>query len=428
MEDFYYMYDNTTEIPDIALPITGLSIFLGVLLAILSVVTLAGNIGTIWAFQSNILLRQKPSNLLILSLSCCDLVVGATGLPVASIHTGLGYWPLGKPVCIIAAFCSVIGVSAAMYTVMAIALDRWLLVSSEYSTYLRIQSSRNVKLQIAGAWGAAILISSIETILWISGVNDDAIEYTTECRSPVRKDPLFVFIIFVLLFAVPFSVMVLSTGRFVFLLRRRLRRQRARAPSASVKSHHDRIDKADELSSTVSEQSGHHNKVLSVNGKDVDGSGKPASPASLRAVVFDTTSTADSSSDTPANKPGRPAAKKHPSLAQTGRNKSFFGLGLDASRGASRRNRQAQKMKNRYIKPAVRLAILLGVYALCTLPYPFFLILADKSLVEARNHLSNLLLSNSGLNPFLYAIMHRKIRLFYVSKLIPSCCKKTPKT
>ncbi|XP_022081619.1 beta-3 adrenergic receptor-like [Acanthaster planci] len=426
MEDFDY-YENATDTPDVAAPITGVSVFLGVLLAILSVVTLAGNIGTIWAFRSNVLLRQKPSNLLILSLSCCDLVVGATGLPTASIHTGLGHWPLGKPVCIIMAFFSVVGVSAAMYTVMAISLDRWLLVSRDYSAYLRFQSSRNVKLQIGAAWAAAIVISGCETILWIAGVNEegDSIQYTKECRSPVRRNSLFVLIIFTLLFAIPFLVMVLSTGRFAFLLRQRLRRQRSRAPStASAKSPNTPIDKA-ELSSTVSEQAGNQNKIVAVNGRAVDESVKTASSSSTKAVAFDSASNADSSSDVMPNKSRRPVTK-HPSLGQVGRNKSFFGFGLDVSRGESQRNRRAQKMKNRYIKPAVRLAILLGVYALCTLPYPFFLILADKSMVEARNHLSNLLLANSGLNPFLYAIMHRKIRHFYARKLTP--CKKTART
>ena len=427
MYDFGNVTNATSVAPTTYVPIIGaVSIFTGVLLVLLSIVTVAGNIGTIWAFRSNILLRQKPSNLLILSLSCCDLAVGASGLPVAAVHTGLGYWPLGKPVCIISAFFSVIGVSAAMYTVTAISIDRWLLVSREYPSYLRIQSSRNVKLQIAGAWIAAILISSCETILWVvqsfsnESMAEGTIDYSLQCISPVRSDPIFTLVIFALLFAIPFLVMVISTMRFVVLLRRRLRKSRKRRNMSIVSSINVVANIKREPSATSSvDNSVYDNKAFDDPSKKPTTSEKPKESSQV-SVTFDKKTQSTDTTTAVTRKP-----VKHQSLGQTGRGKSFFGLGSDASLGASTtKGRRAIKMKNRYMKPAIRLAILLGVFALCTLPYPIFIILADETLEGPRNHLSNLLLSNSGLNPFLYAIMHRKIRLFYINKLTLPCCRK----
>ncbi|XP_071784329.1 alpha-2A adrenergic receptor-like [Asterias amurensis] len=406
-------FTNNGTFPDLTTPtpdetVRSGSIFFGLVLLVLVVITIAGNILTISAFVSNVLLRQKPSNLLLLSLSFSDLMVGATGLPVAAIHTGLGYWPLGRAMCVINAYFSVIGVSAGMYTITAVSLDRYFLVSREYPAYLKLQSSRNVKLTIAAAWIIATLISSVEVVLWLAG-DYSSVDYSHECLSPVRSDPRFVIVIFFLLFVVPFLVMLLSTLRFSILLRRRLRKP--------TRTHHPSVDSV-------------NNKL--VRKVALDGSPRPvtsvtvSSDNNLSGVESTELSSVPASTNTDGEtaQPARPIKRK--SLGGAGRKKSFFGFG-DAARRVGTSGSTRDNLRNRYRKPAVRLAILLGVFALCTLPYPIFIVLSPGSGCEdcparlVRNHLSNLLLSNSGLNPFLYAIMHRKIWQFYKNKLTAPC-------
>ncbi|XP_022081354.1 muscarinic acetylcholine receptor DM1-like [Acanthaster planci] len=383
-------------------------IVVGVLLLLVVIITLAGNILTICAFVSNILLRQKPSNLLLLSLSCSDLVVGATGLPMAAIHTGLGYWPLGKAGCITLAFCSVVGVSAGMYTVTAVSLDRYFLVSREYPAYLKLQSARNVKVTIAAAWTVAVLISSCEAIVWVTG-DYTSVDYTKVCLSPVRSDPRFTHVIFVLLFVIPFLVILISTLRFSFLLRKRLRKQKqARRPSF------------DAVNNRLAPAKGAHKVSNSATSTFLTSE----FPSEMETTEF---SSGLGSQQQPPLSPNQNAEPRRPlkrkPLDASWRKKSFFGMG-DGSLGGSFSRAKARR---RYVKPAVRLAILLGVFALCTLPYPIFIVLSKGSdcddciLRQVRNHLSNLLLSNSGLNPFLYAVMHRRIREFYKTKLT---CKR----
>ncbi|XP_038067182.1 muscarinic acetylcholine receptor DM1-like [Patiria miniata] len=403
---------STTPSP-IEPPVAG-SILVGILLLLLVIVTLAGNIMTISAFISNVLLKQKPSNLLLLSLSCCDLVVGATGLPVAAIHTGLGYWPLGKAACVTFAFFSVVGVSAGMYTVTAVSLDRYFLVSREYPAYLKLQSSRNVKLTIAAAWTVALLIGSCEAILWLVG-DYSSVDYSRECLSPVRSDPRFILVIFILLFVIPFFVILVSTLRFSMLLRRRLRKRKGpRRRSVDVVNNRLVHPKdADKDPPTVASST-----LMSSE-----------SPSEMETTEF--SSTPNSHQQPPlspggAVEPRRPLKRK--TMDASWRKKSFFGLGDGSLGGAGSFSRA--KVRRRYVKPAVRLAILLGAFALCTLPYPIFIVLSKGSDCDdcisrqVRNHLSNLLLSNSGLNPFLYAVMHRKIREYFKMKLTCNrkCC------
>ena len=405
MENFTvdYAVPNLTT-PRPIEPPSAESVFVGLLLLLLVIITVVGNVLTISAFVSNVLLRQKPSNLLLLSLSCCDLIVGATGLPVAAIHTGLGYWPLGKVMCVITAFFSVIGVSAGMYTVTAISLDRYFLVSRDYPAYLKLQSSRNVKLTIGASWTIAILISSVEVILWLSR-DYSTVDYSRECLSPVRSDPRFVIVIFLLLFVIPFLVMLISTLRFSVLLRRRLR-----------KPKHTRKPSVDSINNRI---------VHKVTPSTMSTTLSSDNPSELETTEFSSAST----SPHPASnmKPHRPLKRK--TLEASGRKKSFFGFG-DASCHSIAGGSSRHKQRSRYVKPAVRLAILLGAFALCTLPYPIFIVLSpgsdceDCPAREVRNHLSNLLMSNSGLNPFLYAVMHRKIWQFYKTRLTAPCHRR----
>ncbi len=291
------------------------SVFIGLVLLVLVVITLVGNILTISAFVSNVLLRQKPSNLLLLSLSCCDLMVGATGLPVAAIHTGLGYWPLGKAMCVINAYFSVIGVSAGMYTITAVSLDRYFLVSREYPAYLKLQSSRNVKLTIAAAWVIAILISSCELLLWLTGDYSD-VDYSKECLSPVRSDPRFVIVIFLLLFVIPFLVMLISTLRFSMLLRRRLHKPK--------RTSHPSVDS---VNNKLVHKVGSPRPVTSVTLSSDN------SPSAVEATEFSSVSVslqpAANNPDGQTVQPVRPIKRK--TLAESGRKKSFFGFG-DAAR------------------------------------------------------------------------------------------------
>ncbi|XP_071784338.1 uncharacterized protein [Asterias amurensis] len=426
---------ETTVVPDVESH--GASVFLGVLLVILSAISILGNIATIWAFKSNHKLRHNQSNLLILGLSCFDLVIGATGLPAAAIYTGFGTWPLGRDVCVINALFSVVGVSGAMYTVTAINIDRYLLVSRDYSAYLRIQSSRNLKLQIAGFWLLAWLISLSETIIWTAGgvaEVEKLIDFTKECRSPVRTDPQFAIATSVILFAIPFCIMIVSNLRFVVLFRRRLRR---RYTPSMTSSNGRKEDPPGTKTSGQKEKDNQANpeelQAMTSNKPHEDEDGPHSNEDGPHPNEDGPRPTEDGPhpvEDGPRPKEDGP----HPN--EDGLHTKEDGTHPDASSPAPliskpnanqshhpdlRKKSSSAKMKNRYIKPAVRLAILMSVFGFCSLPYPIFVLIADTkcsdcAVLVARNHLSNLLLANSALNPFVYAVMHRKIRQFYSQK------------
>ena len=58
-------------------------------------ITLLGNIGTIVAFWKVRGLREKPTHLFILNLSCADLIMGLVHISSSSAFAA-GHWILGK--------------------------------------------------------------------------------------------------------------------------------------------------------------------------------------------------------------------------------------------------------------------------------------------------------------------------------------------
>ncbi|XP_072037142.1 beta-1 adrenergic receptor-like [Amphiura filiformis] len=171
-----------------------------VVVSIIAILTLIGNIATIVAFTKVSVLRQKPSNLLILNLSCADLGVGLIQiyhLPLIAMKP----WPYGKYGCQLFHFLAILFFSAGMVTTVAISIDRFLLLSKGYPKYLRIQSRKRIMCIIGGIWLYGILLGTNEVLLWDMltppGLHD-YFDFSRDCRSPPLNTLLYALILFIL--------------------------------------------------------------------------------------------------------------------------------------------------------------------------------------------------------------------------------------
>ena len=133
------------------------------LIPILSLVAVLLNLATIIAFWQFTRLRNKPSELLILNLSCADLIIGLLVMPLWSpVYITPGSWPMGENGCRIAILVLNMGVHGSLFALLSISIDRFLLISMDYPRYVHIQTNRTIRMIIASCWILALLTVAIE--------------------------------------------------------------------------------------------------------------------------------------------------------------------------------------------------------------------------------------------------------------------------
>lgn len=324
---------------------------------IMSVVTLlvfVGNTGTIAAFWKVPALREKPSNLLILSLSCADLVCGVNLLMIMPYRI-TGYWPWGKIGCQINLLIINLFAITGIFTTLAISLDRYLLISRSYPKYMKLQSRKRVKITIFAIWLYSTSFGIAEIILWdiveVKGVDETYFDYSKVCRSPPKHAFLPAAIYFLLNYFLPVTTIeVLSTG-FIIKLRRKLKKTHPVGETSMSQTG----------SVSLSVQNPNNLTSRSRFGGEHDGS---------------------------------------------------------TSTGTSVTNGNRSSSRNRYIKAAVTLAALVVVLNLCLLPYILYTLISNLfctacSSVTVRVILTHVIRMNSALNPLMYAVTMSKIKQFY---------------
>ncbi|XP_072039228.1 histamine H3 receptor-like [Amphiura filiformis] len=337
--------------------------------------TLLGNAGTIVAFYKVRGLREKPSDLFILSLSCADLLMGCVITFTVPTYA-LGYWAWGKTMCQLFAALANIAVIAGILNTLMICWDRYILISKEYPKYVKIQSQRRVIGTITVVWVYSLVTGFIEWVVWdVVKVPETVYEFdfTRECRSPPKHNFVFQTQAFTRNVFLPLLGIEGLSVAFVVLLRRRL---------------HKRMQVTDfEFSNTQSQQ-------LQERSDQPGGS----STVSRCDAAHTSMSTGGSTSGHSRN------------------------IGTDSTNmpvNARNAEHTSSNPKNRYVKAAITLAALVIALNLCLLPFLLYtlyvsLVCPTCSDRLIRDTLSNIFVPlNSCINPILYAVTMSKIKRFY---------------
>ncbi|XP_072030461.1 neuropeptide Y receptor type 1-like [Amphiura filiformis] len=207
------------------------NIFYAVFIPVLILLTVTGNIAILVAFWKMPSLREKPSELLILNLSCVDLSTGLIVLPYWSpVYITPGTWPFGEVGCRILATFNNTTVHASLFAISAISVDRFLLVMKEYPQYLRIQSRKRVYITIIACWIFALATVIPQQGMWLRAkvIDETAREINFEnlCLFPPRRVRLYSSTMFVALYCLPVLLLCILSMAFLYFLRRRLKRNR----------------------------------------------------------------------------------------------------------------------------------------------------------------------------------------------------------
>ena len=196
------------------------------LLCVIIPVTIVGNLTTIMAFIKVRSLREKPSDLLILALSCADLGTGFALVMLFPV-TAIGYWPWGEIGCQVYVWFANICVFSGVIITASISWDRFLLISRDYPKYIKLQSRKRIIVTILVVYFYAIGMGSLDFILWntipVPGGGKESFDYSQECRSPAKHNFIYAMVLFMVNMCLPMVIIEVLSLWFVILLRGKLK-------------------------------------------------------------------------------------------------------------------------------------------------------------------------------------------------------------
>ncbi|XP_063050289.1 opsin 4xb [Engraulis encrasicolus] len=127
---------------------------------------ITGNALVIFAFYSNKKLRSLP-NFFIVNLAVSDLLMASTQAPIFFINSLYNEWVFGETGCKMYAFCGALFGITSMINLLAISIDRYLVITRPLET-MKSNSKRRTTLAILLVWLYSLLWSLAPLVGWSS--------------------------------------------------------------------------------------------------------------------------------------------------------------------------------------------------------------------------------------------------------------------
>ena len=166
-------------------------VIIGIVLCVTQPITIIANLLTIIAFMKVPSLQTHTSNLLIFALSIADFISGVYHLWYDAIPLAFGLKPpFGEIGCMMTVPLEYF-YTTGNFLLVAISIDRVLLVSMDYSKYVKIVTKSRLKLTM----GICLLICQIPTVLVLSlwnyakknNANAASIDFEETCLYPIDR-------------------------------------------------------------------------------------------------------------------------------------------------------------------------------------------------------------------------------------------------
>ncbi|CAK9828095.1 Muscarinic acetylcholine receptor DM1 [Anthophora retusa] len=122
----------------------------------LSLTTVVGNSMVMISFKIDKQL-QTISNYFLFSLAVADFAIGLISMPLFTVYTVLGNWPLGPHICDLWLALDYLASNASVLNLLIISFDRYFSVTRPL-TYRAKRTTSKAAIMIACAWGISLLL------------------------------------------------------------------------------------------------------------------------------------------------------------------------------------------------------------------------------------------------------------------------------
>ncbi|GAB1599821.1 uncharacterized protein LOC115209734 [Argonauta hians] len=219
-----------------------LTIILGFMAGICSLVTVLGNAMVLFSFAIERAIRQ-PTNYFIASLAVSDLLIGSFSMPFFTSYLLLGYWPMGPWLCDLWLSLDWTVCLASQYTVFLITMDRFCSVKLP-AKYRNWRTERKVIIMIAVIWVLPISIFFTCIIGWQFFVGQRTVK-ERECEVQFMSDPVFLLLLTIGYY---WSTLIVMCGLYTGIYRVALNLQR------KSEAKHKKISAAMEMATDQTQQ------------------------------------------------------------------------------------------------------------------------------------------------------------------------------
>ncbi|KAM6043356.1 D(2) dopamine receptor isoform 2-T2 [Chlamydotis macqueenii] len=381
--------------------------YYAMLLTLLIFVIVFGNVLVCMAVSREKAL-QTTTNYLIVSLAVADLLVATLVMPWVVYLEVVGEWRFSRIHCDIFVTLDVMMCTASILNLCAISIDRYTAVAMPMLYNTRYSSKRRVTVMIAVVWVLSFAISC--PLLF--GLNN------TDENECIIANPAFVVYSSIVSFYVPFIVTLLVYVQIYIVLRKRRKRVNTKRSSHGLDS--DTQAPLKEVESHIEEM---EMEMVSSTSPLEKTTIKPAKPSNHQLVVplasnQGTNSTLQAPLDSPGKIEKNGHAKETPHTAKVFEIQSMpNGKTRTSLKTVSRRKLSQQKEK----KATQMLAIVLGVFIICWLPFFITHILnmhCDCNIPPAMYSAFTWLgYVNSAVNPIIYTTFNIEFRKAFMKIL-----------
>ncbi|KAF4113862.1 opsin 4xb [Onychostoma macrolepis] len=199
------------------------------LILIIGTLGVAGNALVMFAFYSNKKLRSLP-NYFIVNLAVSDFLMAITQSPMFFINCLFKEWMFGELGCKIYAFCGALFGITSMINLLAISIDRYLVITKPLQT-IQWNSKRRTFLAILCIWIYSLAWSLAPLIGWSSYIPEGLMTSCTwDYVSPSPTNKSYTMMLCCFVFFIPLAI-ILYCYLFMFLSVRKASRDLERLSS-----------------------------------------------------------------------------------------------------------------------------------------------------------------------------------------------------
>nr|XP_055043117.1 muscarinic acetylcholine receptor M5b [Misgurnus anguillicaudatus] len=181
-------------------------ITIGTVSAVVSLITIVGNVLVMLSFKVNSQLKTV-NNYYLLSLAFADLIIGVFSMNLYTSYILMGYWSLGHVACDLWLAIDYVASNASVMNLLVISFDRYFSITRPL-TYRAKRTPKRAGIMIGLAWLISFILWAPPILCWQYFVGERTVPHD-QCQIQFFSEPIITFGTAIAAFYIPVSIMTM---------------------------------------------------------------------------------------------------------------------------------------------------------------------------------------------------------------------------